>query len=419
MAAATITHAPEPAAADRHRLAPTPLDEVPQIRAGMEQLGLPPFAPGDLTGRAGRNDNWAGRTEDGRHLFVKRLDPAAPGAKDRFERVLAFERVQRVRQQAREQLRGQPQKQAQGQVQGQPPGQVQGQPQEQPQGQVPEQQPAWRTPAFLGGDPDTLVLVFACLDGAVTGTALADDGRFDPALAHRAGRALGELHALPADGVPLVDTAATRATANRLASLPLAAYTAASAAELDAWALLQHDRKVREALRLLAERSAETPATPVHGDIRLDQFLLHDGELYLTDWEEFRLADPAADAGGFVGQWLHRAATRMFTELDAEDAGAPAETHRSLVANGERQLDAVKPHIAAFWTGYRAARPHPGSGFAARVTAYAGWHLFDRMLAATPFTHRLGAVQRGIAGVGRNALLDPARFAAVLGLTED
>ncbi|MEU1054252.1 class V lanthionine synthetase subunit LxmK [Streptomyces sp. NPDC005876] len=408
MAAATITPAPgpqapdrptEPAAAGRHRLAPTPLDEVPQIRAAMERLGLPPFVTGDLTARSGRNDNWAGRVEDGRHLFMKRLDPAAPGARDRFERVLAFERVReragfRTDRSTNRNAHRNTCRNA-------------------------DRSPSWSVPAFLGGDPDTLVLVFACLDGAVSGTALADDGRFDTALSRRAGQALGELHELPPDGVPRDDTAGTRVAATRLASLPLDAYTAASAAELDAWALLQHDRKVREALRRLAERSAEAPATPVHGDIRLDQFLLHEGELYLTDWEEFRLADPARDAGGFVGQWLHRAATRMFTELDADSAAAPADTHRSLVANGERQLDAVKPHIASFWAGYRAARPHPDSGFAARVTAYAGWHLFDRMLAAAPFTHRVGAVQRGIAGVGRNALLDPVRSAAAIGLVED
>ncbi|MEU9336326.1 class V lanthionine synthetase subunit LxmK [Streptomyces sp. NPDC048290] len=371
--------------ADDQRLAPVPLDEVPEVAAAMERLGIAPFRPTGLTGHPGRNDNWSGPTADGRQVFVKRLNTASPGAGDRFERMRAFERT---RKRAARAL-------------------------------------SWQAPALLGADRETLVLVFDGLTDAVTGTALADDGRFDPALARRAGQALGELHSLPSDGVPTPATGSVAGAAHderitgRLAALSLDTYISGSGAELDAWALLQHDRKVREALADLATRSAAAPRTPLHGDLRLDQFLLVDEVLYLTDWEEFRLGDPAADAGGFVGQWLYRAATRMFTELDPETSHLAEDAHQSLVDSGERQLDAVRPRITAFWQGYRTARPEVGAGFGARVMAYAGWHLFDRMLAAALFGHRVSAVQRGTAGVGRNALLNPAGFAESLGLVED
>ncbi len=347
----------------------------------MGRLGIRPFLTEGLAGLPGRNDNWAGRTADNRELFVKRLNTAAPGAEHRFDQACAFERTRAA---APRPL-------------------------------------SWRTPVFLGGDRETLVLVFEKLDGAVAGNALADDGRFDAPLARRAGTALGELHRLPADGVPgpVAGRGGEADMSSRLTALTLDVYTRGSGAELGAWALLQHDRKVRAALRDLGELSAAAPHTPSHGDMRLDQFLLLDNTLYLTDWEEFRLADPACDVGGFVGQWLYRAASRMFTELDPDVPPEAQEAHQSLVDNGERQLDAVRPQISAFWQGYREARAETGPGFAGRVMAYAGWHLFDRMLAAAAFSNRLTAVQRGTTGVGRNALLNPVRFAEVIGLVEE
>ncbi|MDW6064936.1 hypothetical protein SAZ11_52485 [Streptomyces sp. FXJ1.4098] len=183
---------------------------------------------------------------------------------------------------------------------------------------------------------------------------------------------------------------------------------------------------------MLGERSGAAEPAPAHGDLRLDQFLLHGDELHLCDWEEFRLADPARDIGGFVGQWLFRAATLMFTEFEpdppdsadnaadaADAAGADGGTHAPLVRGGADQLDAVRPLVAAFWRGYRGARPAADPGLAERAVAYAGWHLFDRVLATATHSARLTAVQRGTAGLGRGALLAPARFVDVLGLGDD
>lgn len=346
----------------------------------MATLGIAPFVPGDALSLPGRNENWAGPTADGRQVFVKRLDATLPGARDRFERARAFERARSAR-------RGRP-------------------------------TPA--APEFLGADPDTLVLVHTRLDAAVACSTLADEDRFDTVLAGRLGHAVGTLHRLPDDGVPR-PSAAVRGH-SRLTGLTVREYADASGAELEAWALLHHDARLRTALGRLHEWSAAAPRTPVHGDLRLDQFLLGgDGDPtaqpHLTDWEEFHLGDPAGDVGGFVGQWLYRAASRMFTALDLDGPGAGDDAHTALVGNGERQLVAVRPLVTAFWEAYRRAAPPVDAGFAARATAYAGWHLFDRMFAAASLGARLTAVQKGTAGVGRTALLAPERFAETVGLS--
>ncbi|MEU9793981.1 class V lanthionine synthetase subunit LxmK [Streptomyces sparsogenes] len=366
-------------AAPRHDPTPVPLTEAPEVGLALTRLGLRPLVPDGLVGHPGRNDNWAGRTEDGRRVFVKRLDRGTPDAAARFDRAYAFQ-VARA---------------AAGPL-------------------------GWSAPAFLGGDREALVLVYALLEGAVSGAALAERGAFDTGLARRAGRAVGELHGFHPGGVPRASARGTGGLASRLSALTVAEYARSSGGELGFWALLQHDEDLRAALRALGERSAAAGPVPAHGDLRLDQFLLHGDELHLCDWEEFRLADPARDVGGFVGQWLFRAATLMFTEFEPDAPGDPegadGGTHASLVRAGAGRLDGVRPLIAAFWRGYREARPVADPGLAERAVAYAGWHLFDRVLAAAAHSARLTAVQRGTAGVGRGALLAPARFADVLGL---
>ncbi|MDX3228061.1 class V lanthionine synthetase subunit LxmK [Streptomyces sp. ME19-01-6] len=368
--------------APRHDLAPVPLAEAPEVRLTLARLGFRPLVPHQLVSHPGRNDNWAGRTEDGHQIFVKRLDRRAPDATGRFDRAYAFQ-VARA---------------AAGPL-------------------------SWSAPAFLGGDREALVLVYARLEGAVSGAALAEEDRFDAALARRAGRAVGELHDFHPAGVPGAGARRTRGLASRLSALTVAEYTRSSAAELGFWALLQHDDDLKAALRALGERSGAAAPAAAHGDLRLDQFLLHGDELHLCDWEEFRLADPARDIGGFVGQWLFRAATLMFTEFEPDTpedpTGADGGIHASLVRGGADRLDAVRPLIAAFWQGYREVRATAGPSLAERAVAYAGWHLFDRVLATATHSARLTAVQRGTAGVGRAALLAPGRFSDVLGLGDD
>ena len=41
---------------------------------------------------------------------------------------------------------------------------------------------------------------------------------------------------------------------------------------------------------------------------------------------------------------------------------------------------------------------------------------FDRLLAGASHGAKLSAAQRGMAGIGRNALTDPERYAPVIGL---
>lgn len=86
------------------------------------------------------------------------------------------------------------------------------------------------------------------------------------------------------------------------------------------------------------------------------------------------------------------------------------------MSRGVGRLEAARPALTAFAEGYRSLRTASDQGLAVRAVAFAGWHLFDRVLAAAAFRSDLSPVHRAAAGVGRTALAAPDAFVAVLGL---
>lgn len=387
------------------RFLPIPLTDAPEVEALLERLGLGPFDPATLTALPGRNDTWAGTTASGTAVFVKRLTGPADDVRRRMDRALAFEAVTAA---------------------------------------GPER--ALRGPRLLGSDEEGGLLAFEYLEGARSGTELMLDQAFGPDLARQAGEALGLLHAtaLPSGdgGRNGQDGRAVRAldsstpplpSPGLLEALPLPMYEEASGAELQTWQLLQNDEPLVAAVSALLAAERTAPKVPAHCDLRMDQFLVTTGprpRLLVADWEEFRAADAARDIGGFVGEWLHRSVLDIVTHrggtahqdadpLSGAEVFAQAGMSRETVlSRGRDSLLRVRPVIEAFWAGYRQSRPHADPGLPQRATGFAGWHLLDRLLAGAARANHLRAIERAAAGIGRTALIAPARFTTTLGLGE-
>jgi len=350
-----------------------PLEAAPDVVQALENLSLAPVSAQDVTGHLGRNDNWGMTVSGGRRVFVKRLTGPAEQTAARLARATTLAAFV---------------------------------------GAAPPRH--WRVPRLLGVDAEARVLVFEFLTGAVPGAERMDDVAVGVGIARRIGRALGELHAAPAPpGVTPLPYGAER----RLTALTPDQYVTCSGAELELWALLQHDRQVTRALADLTQRSREAAQVPSHCDLRLDQILVTGDQIHLIDWEEFRLADPAMDVGSFVGEWLYRAASSMFADVGGLGGGGAADMHDGLVSRGERELEVIRPLVMAFWAGYRRECP-PDVGLADRATGYAGWHLFDRMFASAGLSAQLGARERGIAGIGRSALIEASDLVTTIGLED-
>ncbi|POX38804.1 hypothetical protein C3486_21225 [Streptomyces sp. Ru73] len=354
------------------RFTPVDLDGVPHVDALLISLGLGPFDRTTVTSAQGRNDNWSGTTTGGTEVFVKQI--TSPDRAARMRHTTAFCAA------------------AEGRL---------------------------NTPRLLGFDEDHGLLVFACLSGSRSGRDLVADDAFDEAMCERAAAALAEVHGLPPDGFdtaphPLPPTGYLEAVGYEF-------YTQATAAELATWRLLHGDAELARALReLRAADTEDLPARcPIHGDLRLDQFLLADGVLHLTDFEESRLGDPARDLGAFAGEWLHQAAMAIPRTLaDASPMGHTA-THEEIIATGVGEIEQRTPLARRFFSAYLDRAPafiREDKGLATRAAAYAGWHMMDRMLATAGSATRLTPVTRAAAGIGRTVLLSPAEFTSSLGL---
>jgi thiamine kinase-like enzyme len=333
------------------------LDRMPQLNAMLTNLGLGTLAPDSVTTSAGRNHNWAGTTSAGTRVFVKHIGGDAQDASIRLRRAISVETSHLA------------------------------------------------VPRCLGWDENTRLMVFELLTPASTGAQLATDGTFDNGLARQAGKLIAALHSAGLS----VDRAHAHPPIEPLESLPWQTFVQATGAELELWRILQSDESMIPALRRLhAEQQAAVP-TPVHCDLRLDQFLACDGRLYLTDFEELRLADPARDIGAFAGEWLTHAVTQI--------GGATTElSHEDILELSSAEFERARPLISAFWQAYVTGTGRSDSTLARRATAFAGWHQFERAFANAHTRSRLTALHRAMVGVGRLAILRPDSFADAIGL---
>ncbi|MEU7042837.1 class V lanthionine synthetase subunit LxmK [Streptomyces varsoviensis] len=369
----------DPGGSTRTRYDSVTLDEAPEVNRLLGHIGLGAFDPDDVHTRVGRNDNWAGRTTTGAQVFVKRLGgPVPEDARRRFERILAFEELATLH-----------------------PGALTG-------------------PDLLGHDPESLLVAFTLLPDARSGSELAADNAFDEELSRTAGRITGALHGLSPDEVVLDSTAHPMPPIHPHNAIPLRGYVSSTFGELETWRIIQSDQELMEALRALRKaESAVTDRRPIHADLRLDQFLLAEDILHLTDFEEFRIGDPARDVGGVVGEWLYAAMHGIPRAIGDEPDFALGHqaSHEEILRHGTAELDRLRPRIQAFWAGYREVRgAQAANELRVRAAAYAGWHMFDRMLATAMVGGRVQAVDRACAGIGRTVLVAPGNSLNVLGL---
>jgi hypothetical protein len=276
-------------------------------------------------------------------------------------------------------------------------------------------------PTLIGSDPEHALMVFEYLSDGETGAELAADGLFDTELCSQAGALVATMHDLDAVGF---DTSAhPLPPVGLLKALPFDRYVEASGAELAMWQLLHNDAELAQALQALRDADSSPAITrlPIHGDMRLDQFLQAHGTLHLTDFEESRIADPARDIGAFAGEWLFQATSDIPRKLAEASPVGHIPNHDEIIATGVAEIEQQAPLVRAFFRSYLKHAPKAAvedEQLAVRAAAYAGWHMLDRMLASSENTAILSPVVKAAAGIGRTVLLSPADFTSSLGLED-
>lgn len=295
-----------------------------------------------------------------------------------------------------------------------------------------EDRVSFRTPRLIAASNTDNILIFEAVSNADGLAAVLRDDILDDEqllrLMGRIGAGLREVHEQPVNTGDINVAPSPLPVLSHFQQLPWTSFESFSAASLQAWGTLQRDTELYRAVVSLREMESTGAQVPIHGDLRFDQFLLdNDRGLWLIDWEEFRLGHRGRDLGGLVGEWLHTA----FSTLNGGPSPSPAVrhspqatldqelTHDEIVAHGQEALNTVLPRISALWRSYlgQDTRAQGIPELAAVTAAFAGWHLYDRLLATSELVPRISAVSWAAVGIGRNILLNPDDAAKSLGLT--
>jgi hypothetical protein len=271
-------------------------------------------------------------------------------------------------------------------------------------------------PRLIASDHKQRLMIYELIPEARTYSTLHAEDDLTTTHLTAAGVALSLLHSAPYRPDVVPDLPHRMPPVAGLTAIPLAAWAGASGAELEAWALLQSDRELIDGIRALRRTEDAACRAPIHGDLRLDQILITDLGVHLTDFEEFRLGDPARDVGSLLGELAYRAFLCMVKDRDNTLSMDVEFTHEEIIERGAHELDVALPLFEAFWMGYRSGRGGDDPTLAQRSLSWLGWHMFDRLLAATKDRHKLWSVERAAAGIGRAMLTQPARFTDTFGL---
>lgn len=292
-----------------------------------------------------------------------------------------------------------------------------------------ERAPLSASPQLVHASPARCAVIFDALTGAVAGNQLLIDQELTPATCAQVGTQLAELHQIPAaQTADLRPTPMPLPAAETLEALPVEAVHGFTGGMVQAWRLIHSDAVLIDRLGDLRERSRRAAHTAIHGDFRIDQVLVTasgtaDERVHLVDWEEFGRGDPAYDTGTWIGEWVYRAALDIptsrgdgvGTDEAAWSLGGKEPSAEQIVRRGVAKLDALSPHILAFWETYRRGR-HVSPAELDRAVGFAGWHLTERLLAMAETKSVLSGVSRAAAGIGKRLLTNPAGAVQALGL---
>lgn len=289
-----------------------------------------------------------------------------------------------------------------------------------------------RTPRLIDSSTNGKILIFEGVPNADNVATILQENTQDDEqvlrLMDSIGAGLRQAHKSLTNADDLNEEPSPLPPISHFEQLPWSSFESFSAASLQVWGRLQKDKELYHAVVSLREMENTDVKVPIHGDLRFDQFLFDDDEdLWLIDWEEFRLGHPGRDLGGLIGEWLHIAFSSLLgeTAVSHNVEHVPQTvydeelTHEEIVARGQEALNRVMPNISALWNSYLGQNTtiQNTQELATITAAFAGWHLYDRLLAASELAPRVSALSWAAAGIGRNILLNPAEAAKNLGLT--
>ena len=150
-----------------------------------------------------------------------------------------------------------------------------------------------KSPKLIDHDEDSLSLKYQWIEHA---TSLEEElEQPSPNFKHKIAKAVDMLATLHLSDINDVDIDSEDQLPQReslLYALNKYEYAGCTGAELELFSLLQQDSELVETIM---QQSHDNDVCICHGDIRLDQFIFTDEDIWIIDFEELRKGDPSRD----------------------------------------------------------------------------------------------------------------------------
>lgn len=176
-------------------------------------------------------------------------------------------------------------------------------------------------------------------------------------------------------------------------------YAGCTGAELELFSLLQQDSELVETIM---QQSHDNDVCICHGDIRLDQFIFTDDDIWIIDFEELRKGDPSRDLAGLIGSIYFDCLLKTFTETTQETSDAK-EIEDQFMERGLNYIEQMRPLIQLAYQTYVSKKMINNIHLARNI----GWFLVERIMSRAKFSFRLTAIDRAILGIGREVIVFP------------
>ncbi|RDI43468.1 phosphotransferase [Nocardia mexicana] len=245
--------------------------------------------------------------------------------------------------------------------------------------------------------------------------------------AQAVGRAVARLHSESAAGEPNDQGVPRCVPVDLVLGLDAERWASASRAELEVWSLLHGDRPLCRSLLEFAAGERQLEPVPLHGDLRLENIHLTGEGDVVTELHSSGSGDPARDLGRFLGDIVYWALLSIIKDVDGTFSMDVDFDDRDIIERGFLQLQDRSEVMVEFWSSYIDNLTLPAArldlhgwtnGVAVRTVSWAGWHMFERMLAENTYRNRLLSIYRCIAGISRGLLLSPRDYRDTLGLVQ-
>lgn len=257
------------------------------------------------------------------------------------------------------------------------------------------------SPKIIRYDKHDLSLVYEWINNAHSlEDYLQNDSPKLETLIIEASKILAELHTFNYNEVDLDHEEKLPNKERLLLALDKYEYASCTGAELELYSLLQQDKQLIDSLTSRKENVLNY--TLCHGDIRLDQFIYDERNLWIIDFEELRVGDPSKDLAGIIGSLYFNCLLKTFSKTTQETSNED-EVEQQFIDRGTNYIEKISPIIQTSIDTYKQIKKIDMRQLSINV----GWFIIERIMSRAKFTFRLSATDKAILGIGREIILNP------------